>query len=53
MLLGVQPARLQEFGFFAQARYAALEAPGTTPEEILVSLRNILKEHPELVSNAL
>lgn len=52
-LLGVRPARLDEFGLFAQARYADLEAPATTPEEILVSLRNILKEHPELMSQTL
>ena len=52
-LLGVQSARVNEFGLFAQARYAALEAPATTPEEILVSLRNILKEHPDLATQAM
>ena len=53
MLLGVQQTRLDEFGVLAQARYAALEAPTTTPEEILVSLRNILEEHPDLVAQAM
>ncbi len=52
-LLGVPPARWNEFGLFAQARYATLEAPATTPEEILVSLRNILKEHPDLASQGM
>lgn len=49
-LLGVSSARCDEFGLLAQARYAALESPGTTPEEILISMRNILDEHPDLVS---
>jgi Protein of unknown function (DUF3015) len=49
-LLGVSRARVDEFGLLAQARYAALESPRTTPEEILVSMRNILDEHPGLVS---
>ena len=49
-LLGVSPARCDEFGLLAQARYAALESPRTTPEEILISMRNILDEHPDLVS---
>ena len=48
-LLGVSPARFDEFGLFAQARYAAVESPRTTPEELLVSLRNILDDHPDLV----
>jgi hypothetical protein len=53
MLLGVQSARVNESGLFAQTRYAALEAPATTPNEILVSLRNILKEHPDLATQAM
>jgi Protein of unknown function (DUF3015) len=48
-LLGVSPARVDEFGLLAQARYAAMESPSTTPEEILISLGNILDEHPDLV----
>jgi DUF3015 family protein len=48
-LLGVSPARFGEFGLYAQARYADLESPRTTPEELLVSLTDILGEHPELV----
>lgn len=48
-LLGVSPAHVNEFGLFAQARYAALESPSTTPQEILVSLTDILDDHPELV----
>jgi hypothetical protein len=49
-LLGVSPARVDEFGLLAQARYAAVESPRTTPEAILISMRNILDEHPDLVS---
>ena len=49
-LLGVSRARVDEFGLLAQARYAALESPRTTPEEILISMRSILEEHPDLVS---
>jgi hypothetical protein len=48
-MLGVSPARFDEFGLFAQARYADVESPRTTPEELLVSLANILDEHPDLV----
>lgn len=47
-LLGVPPVRFDEFGLFAQARYADLESPRTTPEELLASLTNILDEHPDL-----
>lgn len=48
-LLGVSPARFDEFGLLAQARYAAVESPQTTPEEILISMRSLLDEHPDLV----
>ena len=49
-LLGVSPARGDEFGLLAQAHYAALESPRTTPEEILISMKNIVDEHPDLFS---
>ncbi|HXX74111.1 MAG TPA: DUF3015 family protein [Nitrospiraceae bacterium] len=49
-LLGVLPTRVDEFGLLAQARYAAVESPKTTPEEILISMRNLLDEHPDLLS---
>ena len=49
-LLGVIPSRCDEFGLLAQARYAALESPKTTPEEILISMRSILDERPDLLS---
>ncbi|MBA5867197.1 MAG: DUF3015 domain-containing protein [Nitrospira sp. CR1.3] len=49
-LLGVSRERCKEFGLLAQARYAGLESPRTTPEEILVSMKSILNAHPDLVS---
>jgi len=49
-LLGVSQERCKEFGLLAQARYAGLESPRTTPEEILVSMKSILNAHPDLVS---
>jgi hypothetical protein len=50
MLLGVSPARFDEFGLLVQSRYAAVESPRTTPEEILISMRSLLDEHPDLLS---
>jgi hypothetical protein len=49
-LLGVSPARFDEFGLLVQARYAAVESPRTTPEEILISMRSLLDKHPDLLS---
>lgn len=49
-LLGVSPARFDEFGLLVQARYATVESPRTTPEEILISMRSLLDEHPDLLS---
>ncbi|HMU56323.1 MAG TPA: DUF3015 family protein [Nitrospira sp.] len=49
MLLGVAANRNQEFGRLAQARYMDVESPKTSPEEILTSMRAIVRDHPELV----
>jgi len=48
-LLGVATSRNQEFGLLAQARYLEVESPKTSPEEILTSMRAIVRDHPELV----
>ncbi|SLM48665.1 protein of unknown function [Nitrospira japonica] len=48
-LLGVAENRSQEFGLLAQARYTEVESPKTSPEEMLTSMRAIVRDHPELV----
>ncbi|BFU96207.1 MAG: protein of unknown function [Nitrospira sp.] len=48
-LLGVAESRSQEFGLLAQARYTEIESPKTSPEEMLTSMKAIVRDHPELV----